>query len=209
MRRRSWLFGLPRTLCVLVLSSCGLSETYLVPSKAIELTYSQPPGSRERAQLPALRQDDRTAVLVRYRALQWDEETLKRAAGSKMTFARVRAAKVNPLLMTGGAILALGVPHFVIGLASALDVPSGETKSADPWGVGVALGLGGLHLFVGGLLMVLGERNPNVEPAEPGLVESYLSGSIPSATIAPSALTPTGEAAPPAATRQQTQSSAH
>ncbi len=178
-------------------SACSLSESYLIPSKAIELVHSQPPESRQRAQLPALRESDRTAALIRYRALDWTDETLARVAATPMSMARVRAAKVNPLMIAGGTILALGVPHLALGMAAGLDLPSGETKSADPIGMGLGLGLGGLHFFVGGLLMALGERRPNIEPTEPGLVQAYLRGEIPTATAAPDAVTPTGEAAPP------------
>ena len=60
-------------LCVT--ASCSLSESYLVPSKAIELLSSQPIEARPRAQVPALRESDRSPVLIRYRALQWSEET--------------------------------------------------------------------------------------------------------------------------------------
>lgn len=187
------------SLCGLLglLSSCTLADSYLVPSKAIELVHSQPPESRQRAQLPALRESDRTAALIRYRALEWSGETLDRVVQTPMTMARVRVAKVNPLLMAGGTILALAVPHLAIGMAAGLDLPPGETKSADPIGMGVGLGLGGLHVAIGGLLMALGERRPNIEPAEPALVEAYLRGEIPTATAAPEAVTETGEAAPP------------
>ncbi|HMU40071.1 MAG TPA: hypothetical protein PKE31_13770 [Pseudomonadota bacterium] len=190
---------------LLPLCACSLSDSYLVPAKAIELVSSQPPASRQRAQLPALHEKEQTPVLIRYRALNWDDESLRLATSTPMQFARVRAAKTNPLLIAGGVILALGVPHFVVGTMAALDVPKGEVKTADPWGVGVGMGLGGLHFLVGGLLMVLGERNPNIEPTEPGLVQAYLYGQIPTATIAPDAITPTGEAAPPVRpSRQET-----
>ena len=182
-------------LCVS--ASCSLSESYLVPSKAIELVSSQSPEQRPRAQLAALRESDRAPVLIRYRALQWSEETLRRAEATPMKLARVRAAKVNPLLIVGGTILALGVPHLTLGMAAALDLPKGETKSADPIGSSVALGIGGLHFFVGGLLMVLGERNPNIEPTEPTLVQAYLRGEIPTATAAPDVVTPEGQVPPP------------
>jgi hypothetical protein len=186
-------------LCGLLglLSSCTLSESYLVPSKAIELVHSQPPDSRQRAQLPALRESDRSAALIRYRALEWSGETLNRVAATPMTMARVRVAKVNPLMIAGGTILALSVPHLALGMAAGLDLPPGETKPADPIGMGIGLGLGGLHVFVGGLLMALGERRPNIEPTEPALVKAYLRGEIPTATAAQEAVTETGEAAPP------------
>lgn len=181
-----------------VTASCTLAEPYLIPSKAIELVATQPDDSRARAQVPALRQSDRAPVLIRYRALQWSDETLRRAAMTPMKLARVRAAKINPYLMLGGVILGLGVPHLALGMAAALDLPPGETKPADPIGSGVALGLGGLHFFVGGLLMVLGERNPNIEPTDAPLVEAYLRGEIPTATAAPDVVTPEGQPAPPA-----------
>jgi hypothetical protein len=181
-----------------VTASCTLSEPYLIPSKAIELVASQPEDARARAQLPALRQSDRAPVLIRYRALQWSDETLRRVSNTPMKLARVRAAKPNPYMMVGGVILGLGVPHLALGMAAALDLPQGETKPADPIGSGVALGLGGLHFFVGGLLMVLGERNPNIEPTDAPLVEAYLRGEIPTATASPDAVTPDGQPAPAA-----------
>jgi hypothetical protein len=182
-------------LCVT--ASCSLAESYLVPSKALELVHSQPPETRQRAQLPAFRESDRAPVLIRYRALEWSDETLRRVATTPMKMARVRAAKVHPFLMVGGTILALGVPHLALGMAAALDLPQGETKSSDPIGASIALGLGGLHFVAGGILMVLGERRPNIESTEPTLVEAYLRGEIPTATAAPEAVTPEGEASPP------------
>jgi len=182
-------------LCVT--ASCSMAERYLVPSKAIELVHSQPPESRERAQVPALRESDRSPVLIRYRALEWSAETLRRAATTPMKMARVRATTVNPFLIVGGTILALALPHFALGMAAALDLPKGETKSSDPIGSSVTMGIGGLHLVIGGALMVLGERNPNIEPTEATLVEAYLRGEIPTATAAPEAVTPEGDAAPP------------
>ena len=129
-------------------------------------------------------------------ALEWSGETLNRVAATPMTMARVRVAKVNPLMIAGGTILALSVPHLALGMAAGLDLPPGS-KPADPIGMGIGLGLGGLHVFVGGLLMALGERRPNIEPTEPALVMAYLRGEIPTATAAQEAVTETGEAAPP------------
>lgn len=82
----------------------------------------------------------------------------------------------------GGVVLGMALPPLLFGLMTGLD-PVGNAAPTraitDGAGGGLMLGLAGLHLGVGGLLLALGDRRPQVEPAERGLVQQYVDGTAP------------------------------
>ncbi|MFO0574930.1 MAG: hypothetical protein U1A78_13150 [Polyangia bacterium] len=171
-------------LGVLVASGCSLSEPFLVPRKAAELMTEVPDNARKGALLPALREKDREPVTLRYRHLYLDDPALKKGLGraDEPAFLRVRATKASPFLMVGGVILGMGVAHIGLGVGAAVDQPTSQRAYSDGTGALVAMILGGLHLVVGGGLMVYGEKHPTVEPADRALVDPYIRGEIPTAT---------------------------
>lgn len=175
------LFGLG--LALGLSTGCTLSEPYLVPRKAAELIVGIQPNVRGGSLVPALREKDREPFTLRYRHLYLDEAALQAIVekpGPELL--RVRATKASPFLMVGGIILGMGVAHIALGVGAATDLPTAQRGYSDNIGALTTMILGGLHLVIGGGLMVHGEKNPTVEPAERSLIEPYLSGEIPTAT---------------------------
>lgn len=167
---------------VAMLSGCTLAEPYLIPRRSLDLVTSLQPDLRTTAQLPAVREKDKTPALVRYGALNLDDQELQQTVtrmqgqARPARFVRARAAKQNPLLIAGGVILGMAAPHLALGLALALDKPTTDRGWSDQIGGGLTLGLGGAHLGVGALLMFIGEFRPQTENADAALVNQYLEG---------------------------------
>lgn len=161
---------------------CQVAEPYLLPARTIEMLGTLQPDLRPDAQLPAVRERDRAPTLVRRRALGLTEAELAQATAKKSRYYRVRASEKPPMYYAGGVLLGMGLPPLVIGLMTGLD-PVGSAAPTraitDVAGGGVMLGLAGLHIGVGGLLLALGDRRPQVEPADRGLVQQYVDGTAP------------------------------
>jgi hypothetical protein len=162
-------------LLLLPLAGCQLAEPYLVPRKSIELLTSLPADARAHAQVPALHESDRRPVLIDYRALQLSDSELAAVAAQPGRAYRLRAAQRSPLLLVGGVILGMALPHVALGLAVGLDKPPGVDGPAitDSRGGVVAMAAAGLHLVVGAVLMGIGAQQPRVEPAPAELLEQY------------------------------------
>jgi hypothetical protein len=161
------------------LSGCRLAEPHLVPRRSIELLSSLQPNTRPRAKVPAIRQSDRGPVLIDYRALQINDAELARINAHPAKFYRMHAAQRHPLVLIGGVILGMALPHFLLGLSVGLDNPSPRDERAItdvPGGV-LALTLAGLHLVTGITLIGIGERNPRIEPADPQLLYQYMDSA--------------------------------
>lgn len=169
---------------LLGLASCELAEPYLIPTRSLELVTGLQPDLRSSAQLPAVRERDRGAVLVRYGALRMDlvprpiEQTVEQLKAHKTRFLRTRAARQNRLSIIGGVVMGMAAPHLAVGLGLSLDKGPGESARnwQDAAGGGLMFGLGGVHLAVGALLMFMGEFRPQVEPSDPGILYQYLDG---------------------------------
>lgn len=158
-------------------SGCRLADTYLVPRRSFELVSALQPNLRPHAQLPALREADRSPVLVDYRALEMTDrelETLLMRQPAGRSY-RARAAVQHPLFIAGGVILGMGLPHLALGLGVMLDKPTPEESRAftDLAGSAVSFTVGGLHIAAGALMMVIGGRKPRIEPATTELVDQY------------------------------------
>lgn len=169
-------------------AGCSFSEPYWVPRKAAEVILEVQPNARAGALVPALRAKDREPVTLRYRHLHLEEATLRAAladppSGRPAEYLRVRASKSSPFLQVGGVILGMGVVHLALGVGAAVDQPTFRRDTfSDGTGALLTMILGGLHLVAGGALMVYGEKNPTVEPAERSLIDPYIRGEIPTAT---------------------------
>lgn len=165
-------------LCV-GLSGCQISEPYLIPRRSVELLSSLQPNARPHAKVPAIRAADRGPVLIDYRALQWNDVELAQVHAQRARFYKTRAAQRNPLVIVGGVILGMALPHFLLGLSVGLDKPSGrdERQISDVPGGVLALTFAGLHLATGILLIGLGERSPRIEPADKQLLYQYMDSA--------------------------------
>jgi hypothetical protein len=163
------------------LAGCQLAEPYLVPKRGLELVTNLQPDARSYARVPAVREADRQPVLIDYRALQLTDEDLAKAAARPARFYRVRAAQRHPAFIVGAVILGMALPHFALGLAVGLDKPPVQDDRAitDKAGGAIMMTLTGLHIAAGVTLMVLGERNPRIEPAESQLLYQYISPPSP------------------------------
>lgn len=170
-------------------TGCKLAEPYLIPNKSIELWSSLQPDMRPRAQLPAIHEPDRKPVLVEYRALGLSDTEMTQAVARPARFYRVAAARQNPLLIIGGVVLGMALPHLALGLAVGLDKPTASEERAisDVAGGALALTLGGLHIAAGAILMIAGEHRPRVIPSEPQLLYQYIEppASAPSDSESP------------------------
>lgn len=166
----------------LAATGCQLSEPYLIPRRSLELVTSLQPNMRPRAQLPAVREEDKSPVLIDYRALQMNDEELARTSARPARFYRVRAAARNPLLLVGGVVLGMALPHFALGLAVGLDRPSapgiGSDQRAitDTAGGVLAMTLAGLHIAAGVVLIGLAERSPRIESTTSQMLNQYVNG---------------------------------
>lgn len=173
------LFSIQFLACLLGLLSggCRISEPYLIPRRSIELLSSLQPNSRPHAKVPAVRQEDRAPVLIDYRALQINDEELARINAHPARFYRMRAAQRHPLVLIGGVILGMALPHFLVGLAVGLDKPSDRDERAitDVKGGVLMLTVAGLHIATGITLIGIGERNPRIEPADTQLLYQYMN----------------------------------
>ena len=82
----------------------------------------------------------------------------------------------------GGITLGMALPYLITGLMTGLDpVASAAPTRAitDIAGGATMLSLAAVHIGIGGLLLALGERRPQVEPADRGLVQQYVDGTAP------------------------------
>lgn len=172
-------------------SGCTISEPYLIPRRSLELVTSLQPDMRPRAQVPAVREGDRAPVLIDYRALQMNDEELGRLSARRARFYRVQAAARNPLLLIGGVILGMALPHFAVGLAVGLDKPTGHGPDSDQRAITDAAGgalmltLSGLHIAAGVLLIGLAERNPRIESTSAAMLNQYLTDPLPTPAPTP------------------------
>lgn len=167
---------------LLGLAGCQVAEPYLLPARSVEMLGTLQPDLRPDAQLPAVRERDRAPSLVRRRALGLSEAEFAQATARKTRFYRVRASEKPPMYYVGGVVLGAALPPLLIGLMTGLD-PVGNAAPTrgmtDLAGGGVMMALAGLHIGVGGLLLALGDRRPQVETAERGLVQQYVDGTAP------------------------------
>lgn len=166
----------------LAATGCQLSEPYLIPRRSLELVTSLQPDMRSRAQVPAVREGDRAPVLIDYRALQMNDAELARTSARHARFYRVQAAARNPLLLVGGVILGMALPHFALGLAVGLDRPSApgigdQRVITDVAGGALAMTLAGLHIAAGVVLIGVAERSPRIESSTPQMLNQYLNES--------------------------------
>ena len=169
--------------CPMLLGAgCQVAEPYLMPQRTVEMLNTLQADLRPGAQLPMVRERDRAPVLVRRRALALSEEELARGTARPSRYYRVRAGERPPLFYVGGITLGMGLPYFLIGLMTGLD-PVGSAAPTraitDLPGGAVMLSLSALHIGIGGLMMAIGERRPQVEPADRGLVQQYVDGTAP------------------------------
>lgn len=170
------------TCPMLLGAGCQVAEPYLMPQRTVEMLNNLQTDLRPGAQLPMVRERDRAPVLVRRRALALSEEELARGTARPSRYYRVRAAERPPLFYVGGITLGMGLPYFLIGLMTGLD-PVGSAAPTraitDLPGGAVMLSLSALHIGIGGLMIAIGERRPQVEPADRGLVQQYVDGTAP------------------------------
>lgn len=184
MRRtqRTWAGYAGRFGLVLVLAGCQVAEPYLLPARSVEMLGTLQPDLRPAAQLPAVRERDRAPSLIRRRALGLSDAEFAQATAKKSRFYRVRASERPPMYYVGGVVLGMALPPLLFGLMTGLD-PVGRAAPTraitDVAGGSLMLTLAGLHLGVGGLLIALGDRRPQVEPADRGLVQQYVDGTAP------------------------------
>lgn len=185
-RRRGLSLASPLAIGLLVgglgLIGCQVSEPYLLPARTVEMLSTLQPDLRPGAQLPAVRERDRAPSLVRRRALGLSEAELAQATAKKSRFYRVRASERPPMYYVGGVVLGMALPPLLIGLMTGLDPVWGSAPTraiTDVAGGGLMMALAGLHLGAGGLLLALGDRRPQVEPADRGLVQQYVDGTVP------------------------------
>jgi hypothetical protein len=169
----------PGLVSAALLSGCRLAEPYLVPRRSVELLSSLQPNARPHARVPAIREVDRGPVLIDYRALQWTDAELAQISARRARFYRARVAQRNPLVIVGGVILGMALPHFLLGLSVGLDKPSArdERQITDVPGGVLAMTFAGLHLATGILLIGLGERSPRIEPATAQLLYQYMDSA--------------------------------
>lgn len=147
------------------------------------------PEVRASSQLPAVRERDRAPTVVRFRGMGLNDREFFAATSVPSRYYRVRVTDRHPLFLAGGVVLGMGLPHLVIGLMTGLD-PVGSAAAGraitDQAGGATMLALAGLHVAVGAILMAVGDRRPNVEPAERALVQQYVDGSAPLLGVVPS-----------------------
>ena len=182
-RRRSIASGAIVGLLVASLGAgCQVAEPYLMPRRTVEMLTNLQTDLRPDAQLPMVRERDRAPVLVRRRALNLTEDEFARATTRASRFYRVQASDRPPMFYVGGVVLGMALPYLVTGLMTGLD-PIGSVAPTraitDIAGGATMLSLSVLHLGVGGLLIALGDRRPQVEPADRGLVQQYVDGTAP------------------------------
>lgn len=118
-------------------------------------------------------------MLIDYRALQWTDEELAQVHAKRARFYKTRVAQRNPLVIVGGVILGMALPHFLLGLGVGLDKPSArdERQISDVAGGTLAMTFAGLHIATGILLIGLGERSPRIEPADTQLLYQYMDSA--------------------------------
>jgi hypothetical protein len=178
-------------------TGCQVAEPYLMPRRTVEMLNTLQPDLRPDAQLAMVRERDRAPVLVRRRALALSEEELARGTARQSRFYRVRVAERPPLFYVGGITLGMALPYLLTGLMTGLDpvATAAPTRAiTDVAGGAAMLSLSALHIGVGGLLLAIGERRPQVEPADRGLVQQYVDGTAPLLITGPP---PPKEDAPP------------
>lgn len=157
-------------------AGCQISEPYLIPRRSVELLSSLQPNARPHAKVPAFREADRGPVLIDYRALQWNDAELAQVNARPARFYKTRAALRNPMVIVGGVLLGMALPHFFLGLGVLLDKPNSsrdERQISDVPGGAVAMTFAGLHIAAGVVLLGLGLRSPRIEPTTKQLLEQY------------------------------------
>ena len=201
--RRTPRVGCPLgwVLAMALCEGCQVAEPYLMPHRTVEMLSTLQTDLRPGAQLPMVRERDRAPVLVRRQALALSEEEFARATARPSRFFRVRAAERPPLFYVGGITLGMGLPYLLVGMMTGLD-PVGSAAPTraitDIGGGALMLSLSALHIGVGGLLLAIGERRPQVEPTDRGLVQQYVDGTAPLLITGPPPSAAKEEASPAA-----------
>lgn len=167
---------------VLLGTGCQVAEPYLMPRRTVEMLNTLQTDLRPGAQLPMVRERDRAPVLVRRQGLGLSEQEFAAGTARPSRFYRVRASERPPMFYIGGITLGMALPYLITGLMTGLD-PVGNAAPTraitDIAGGATMLSLAAVHIGIGGLLLALGERRPQVEPADRGLVQQYVDGTAP------------------------------